>query len=392
MNNRIEIVDALRGFALLGIILIHSVEHFDFFYPPEIQWGFSTEVDQFVMEAVMFLISGKAYSIFALMFGFSFYIQMNRQKNKGVDFRARYIWRLLILMVLGFIHSLFYEGDILLIYAVLGIPLVFLDRLNNKQLYVLALLLFLQIPLHYHFISSLLIDDYQYQETFGQNIWGQSFEVFATGSLAEVMQHNFWNTKMAVWGWSFYNGRFFQLLGLFITGLVLGRNQLFEKLNENKGLLKKGLIISFMALVLLSLGQYLKTSSGMSESSVFILGKIWSSWSHLSATALIVCGFSLVFLWLRGGSLFEYLSTYGRMSLSNYLIQSLFGVFFFYGWGLGMYRYLGSSWSLVYGVLFFGLQVLMSRYWMKNFYYGPFEWLWRAFTFIDFGLKMKRKK
>lgn len=145
-------------------------------------------------------------------------------------------------------------------------------------------------------------------------------------------------------------------------------------------------------LVLFSLAQYFKASSGMNESSSFFLGKILSSWSHLSATALIICGFSLVFLWLRGGSLFKYLSTYGRMSLSNYLIQSLFGVFFFYGWGLGMYRYLGSSWSLVYGVLFFSLQVLLSRYWMKHFYYGPFECLWRALTYMNFGLMMRDDK
>lgn len=390
MKNRVEIVDALRGFALLGIILIHSVEHFDFFYPPEIQWGFSAELDQFVMQAVMFLVSGKAYSIFALMFGFSFYIQMKRQKNKGVDFSVRFIWRLLILMVLGFIHSLFYEGDILLIYAVLGIPLVFLDRLNNIQLSVLALLLFLQVPLLYHFTSSLVFDNYPYQETFGQNIWAQSFEIFASGKLAEVMHHNFWNTKMAVWGWSYYNGRFFQLLGLFIMGLVIGRKQVFEKLNENKPVLKKGLFIALIALVFLSFAKYLKDSYGLSESSLFILGKILSSWSHLSATALIICGFSLIFLWVRGGSAFTYLSIYGRMSLSNYLIQSLFGVFFFYGWGLGMYRYLGSSWSLVYGILFFCLQVLMSHYWMKHFYYGPFEWLWRAITFFDFSLRNRR--
>lgn len=391
MNKRIEIVDALRGFALLGIVLIHSVEHFDFFYPPDVQWGFSAAADQFIMQAVLFLVSGKAYSIFALMFGFSFYIQMYRQKNKGVDFGARFIRRLLILMVIGFIHSLFYEGDILLIYAVLGLPLVLLDRLNNFQLSVIATLLFLQLPLLYHFVSSLLIDNYPYQESFGQSVWGESFEIFAKGSLSEVMSHNLWNTKMAVWGWSFYNGRFFQLTGLFIVGLLSGRKQIFENLEKNQAILKRVLFISIIALVALSIVQYYKDISGLNETGKYLFGKLLSSWSHLSATAMIVSGLSLTYIGFKGGFIFRSLAIYGRMSLSNYLIQSLFGVFFFYGWGLGMYRYLGSGWSLVYGMIFFILQVLYSHYWMRNYYYGPFEWLWRALTYFDFNLKLKRR-
>ena len=96
-GERILIVDILRGFALLLIVLIHYVEHFDFFAPPETSFLFSNETDSRVMQLVLMLISGKAYSIFALLFGISFFIQMDRKEQEGIDFRGTFLWRLTVL-------------------------------------------------------------------------------------------------------------------------------------------------------------------------------------------------------------------------------------------------------------------------------------------------------
>ena len=87
-NKRIQLVDALRGFALLGIVLIHFIEHFELFKEPEFNYLISPENNRFVFETVFFLISGKAYSIFAIMFGFSFFIQLKRRENEGTDSAA----------------------------------------------------------------------------------------------------------------------------------------------------------------------------------------------------------------------------------------------------------------------------------------------------------------
>jgi len=105
-NKRIELVDALRGFALLGILLLHSIEHFDFYWSAKKNPQIFRPIDPYVNNITRFLFSGKVYSIFSLMFGFSFFIQMDRNKNKGIDFRWRFLWRLTLLLLIGYIFSL----------------------------------------------------------------------------------------------------------------------------------------------------------------------------------------------------------------------------------------------------------------------------------------------
>jgi len=242
-NNRIIIVDALRGFALLGIVLIHFVEHFDFFHAPELNWLFSAEMDKKIMKLAFLLISGKAYSIFALMFGLSFFIQMNNQAEKGIDFSKRFLWRLIILLIFGFLHSLIYQGDILHIYALLGIMLIPINKLNMKHLIMLTVLLALQIPILYHISASFINPEYKYTESFGSGLWAEAGKAFATGSFSEVLSYNIVKGRTAVWGWTFYNGRYLQLLSLFVMGLILGRIKLFENLAENKKLFLLNLML-----------------------------------------------------------------------------------------------------------------------------------------------------
>jgi uncharacterized protein len=84
------------------------------------------------------------------------------------------------------------------------------------------------------------------------------------------------------------------------------------------------------------------------------------------------------------------LASYGKMSLTNYIIQPLIGVPFFYGFGLGMYQYFGVTVSALFSLGFLFLQLIFSSFWMKRFQYGPFEWLWRALTFGVFSIPFKK--
>ena len=388
---RVIIVDALRGFALLGIILIHSIEHFDFFYPPDFHFLFPEAWDHYVFDTIFILISGKAYSIFALMFGFSFFIQMERQKQKGIDFRGKFAWRLIILMVFGFIHSLFYEGDILHIYAILGLSLLLIDRLKTPHLLLLAILLALQIPLLIHLSSSLIFPDYQYQETFGAGLWSVGAEVFAKGSFYDVLSYNIWKGRSAAWGWTFYNGRYLQLMALFVMGLYLGRKQFFQKIIDRKKTLQKVTMIMIVIAVAFYILRISIPQMNLNEQQSYFLNVIIASYSSLTFTFMIFSIFSLLYISYINARIFNYLAVYGRMSLTNYVMQSIIGVILFYGYGFGLYRYLGSSWSLIYGLVFFLIQVSFSHYWMKNYYYGPLEWLWRALTQLDFSIPLKRK-
>lgn len=141
---RIEVVDALRGFAVMAIILLHNIEHFNLYSSQELSSGFMAAIDKGVWDSLFFLFSGKAYAIFALLFGFSFFIQDNNQARKGKDFRPRFAWRLVLLFLLGTFNAIFFPGEILVLYAILGFVLIPVCRLSNRWLLLIATVLMLQ--------------------------------------------------------------------------------------------------------------------------------------------------------------------------------------------------------------------------------------------------------
>ena len=126
-NTRIDVADALRGIAVAGIILYHSVEHFDIFTSVE-HFDIFTEkpilhtlsCDQTVASVLAWLLSGKMYGIFAMLFGLSFFIMNDNQQQKGRSFSCRFAWRMCLLFVFGLINVAFYDGDILMLYACYG--------------------------------------------------------------------------------------------------------------------------------------------------------------------------------------------------------------------------------------------------------------------------------
>lgn len=107
---RIEVVDALRGFAVMAIILLHNIEHFNLYNFPEATTDFMKALDKGVWDTLFFLFSGKAYAIFALLFGFSFFIQFDNQARKGKDFRLRFFWRLMLLFLYRLLQRLVLPG------------------------------------------------------------------------------------------------------------------------------------------------------------------------------------------------------------------------------------------------------------------------------------------
>ena len=123
-KERILAIDALRGFAVMGIILLHNIEHFNYYSFPKTDSPLLASLDKHLWDMLFFLFSGKAYAIFALLFGFTFYLQSRNCEKRGEDFRNRYMWRLVLLLGFGFINASFFPGEILVLYALLGFVLV----------------------------------------------------------------------------------------------------------------------------------------------------------------------------------------------------------------------------------------------------------------------------
>ncbi len=141
---RIEVVDALRGFAVMAIMLLHNIEHFNFYDFPAASSAFMQAMDKGIWETLFFLFSGKAYAIFSLLFGFSFFIQYNNQARKGEDFRLRFLWRLFLLFIIGCFNGAFFPGDILVLYSIIGVVLVLVCKWSDRAVLVAAVILMLQ--------------------------------------------------------------------------------------------------------------------------------------------------------------------------------------------------------------------------------------------------------
>ena len=138
-NPRIEVVDALRGLAVMAIILVHNLEHFIFPVYPAHSPGWLNVLDQGVFNGIFSLFAGKAYAIFALLFGFTFYIQTNNQKRQGKDFGYRFLWRLVLLAGFATLNAAFFPaGDVLLLFVVVGLVLFLTRNWSDKALLVTA--------------------------------------------------------------------------------------------------------------------------------------------------------------------------------------------------------------------------------------------------------------
>ena len=133
-NTRIDVADILRGIAIGGIVLIHFIEQLNFYLFRDPSTPFMGWLNDAVWETTFFLLAGKMYAIFSLLFGLSFFIQHDNQAQKGVDFRPRFLWRMVLLMCFGLFDLLFYNGDILTVYAVCGVLIVPFIRASNKVL------------------------------------------------------------------------------------------------------------------------------------------------------------------------------------------------------------------------------------------------------------------
>ena len=228
---RIEIIDALRGFALAGIVFTHVLENFIAApVTPEVAEAMSPGiVDQIASGLTDFLFRGKFFALFSFLFGLSFFIQMDNGEKRGEYFGGRFLWRLIILLAIGFVHSMFYRGDILSLYALVGIFLIPFFKVNTKLILALAGLIFLGLGryLVFYFTGGepLFISEELNPES--PAVAGY-INILQTGTFAEVAESNAiqGNTWKAEFQFGVFN-RGYLTLGFFLLGLVIWQNGIF---------------------------------------------------------------------------------------------------------------------------------------------------------------------
>jgi uncharacterized protein len=389
-KNRITAIDSLRGFALAGVALVHMTEQYIAGPQPD---GFMEGVnglpDQILQGVITLFFTGKFFALFSILFGLSFSIQMASAERKGEKFGGRFIWRAALLFLIGYVHQLFYRGDILTIYAVLAPFIIPFYKIPKKWLLITAGIIFLGIPRFIVFalfgnegvtgVHAMMDNNHELVKSY--------IETISTGSLGEVFFLN------ATYGMltkidfqvSFF-GRFYYTFAYFLIGLWLGRIGIFKDIAAYAKQIKNVMLWSIGVLMIsfvLTAVTFATAKQPIDFASwQFALGMNFLDWVNISMTAIILCGFLMLYQKQAWEKRLSYFAPYGRMALTNYVMQSVIGTFIYFGWGLGYLGQLRTLTCALIGILLIMAQTLFSKYWLKRFRYGPLEWLWRCGTYL----------
>lgn len=375
-NTRIDVADILRGIAIAGIILIHFIEQLNFYVFPEPTSEFWATTNKIVWDSTFFLLAGKMYAIFAMLFGLSFFIQHDNQAQKGVDFRPRFLWRMVLLMLFGLFDLLFYNGDILFLYAVCGVLIIPLIRASDKVIICFIILMLMQPVELVYLIMGLINPETQPLDLGSWRYFGAIVQSQSEGTILDVAVAGIKNGLPVNFAWAIENGRMTQTILFFLLGIMVGRKRLFYNEGDNLKIWKKVLVGSIVAFALL-LPLYLFVPDAVEVKCVSnSLNVALNMWKNLAMMLFIVSGVTLLFYNTSARNWLIKIAPYGKMSLTNYLGQSIFGAMLFYNWGFGLFRYCGHTASFLLGAAFIVVQFLFCTWWMKHHRRGPFEQLW----------------
>lgn len=372
-EERVGVLDVLRGFALFGILLVNIRSYSAPLHAPALIQGWWLQPEGWLRAVSLFLLDGKFIAIFTLLFGMGMALQVARAEARGdLKFRAyrRRMWGLLLL---GLLHALLlWAGDVLVAYALMGFLLLRFRRVSNRALLLWAAGLTL-VPM----VAGLFMPG-------GGGPEGPVavFSPWAGGDLPWLLRFGMGTFSdqfpLRVYDWAvacvggIIGGGWLQVLGAFLLGLYAGRTGLFTG--------DAARLVRLQRLALLP---------GLAFSGIYL----WAAATHgrLLVAGWVLGGLGLGAVYAATVALsyrrpgwqerLAWLAAPGRMALTNYLAQSLICTTLFYGYGFGLYGRVGPAAQTLIAVAVFALQVVWSRLWFRRFAYGPVEWLLRAWAY-----------
>jgi uncharacterized protein len=391
-RERILTLDVIRGFALLGIFIMNMPGFNTSFFAgadgthlwPE-WWDRGAETARDV------LFSGKFNSMFSMLFAIGFTIQLGRLEARDPEHaKAIYLRRIFWLFVFGAIHTcIFWTGDVLHIYALLGLVLLALRRLPDKVLWTLFGLclvypvgvgLFRLLTTTEADVEAMIAAE-QVWEASNNAAYGQGSFVDAAREHAREMRFLYTSKHELLGMLSFY----VQVFSTMMIGLILGRRQFFQNIEAQLPLVKR---VQWWALALGILagcvfGYWELTVTDPSRPSPFrILANLCYYVGRVCVMAFYVCTIIRAVCNASWRKRLTPIATAGRMPLTNYLMQTLIATFLFYGWGLGLWGKVGPALDIVIAVaIYFLIQIPLSYLWLSRFALGPMEYLWRVLTY-----------
>jgi len=390
-NERILTLDVIRGVALLGIFIMNipfmSMSIFagiDGSSAFPMWWDRTAELLRDV------LFSGKFNSMFSMLFGVGFTIQLGRLLERdGSAGMVVYMRRLIALLAFGIVHAcVFWTGDVLHIYAVLGLALLLLRNASDRVIIglIVALILFPVGAGIYRLVTAdpeaLAQMESVYAGWIASNdvAYGQGSFLDAAREHTREMLFIYRDPESAYLMLAFY----VQMATTLLLGFLVGRHRVFQNIERY---LPQVRTLQWSAL-----------SVGAICGAIYAYGMLHleplkpSAFGVVASVAYVLCRIALMTFYVttfirltsndRWRPRLSPIATVGRMPLTNYLLQTLMGTFIFYGWGLGLWGSIGPAMLLVLAVvLYVVIQIPLSIWWLNRFRYGPMEYLWRVLTY-----------
>jgi len=387
-HERLITVDVLRGFALFGILYAHMLAWYTAGpLPQELFQKYQTIPSGLAFGANVLLVMGKFFSVFSFLFGLSFTIQINSLARRGDNVALRFGWRLAVLGLIAAVHHVLWRGDILSIYVPLGFLLIYARHFSNKALLVLGVVLVLNLPTKVFELMALLrtgkVDfiarDYAKESA-------AYFEFVKNSGFVDMLWGNL-HAFGAKIDYQLTSGRLWITFGFFLLGMLVGRLGWFDKaaLPTFKAVFKRSWQFMLVSLVL-----GLVVVGTAAALSLKLEDKGWAYWAaefpidvyNAACTVFYISGIALLMAKPRWARRLAPLADIGKMALTSYLTQTLFGLLIFYSFGLALFTKTSPAVNVLICVAIFAFQIAFSRWWLDRFHYGPLEWLWRSATFF----------
>jgi uncharacterized protein len=393
---RIELLDVLRGFALLGILIVNMVAFAHVtLAAATLPLSYATPVDRGASWLIRWLAEGKFYSLFAMLFGLGFILQLDRAEARGRRFMPAYLRRLAVLFAFGVLHGVFFwVGDILAIYAVLGLPLLLFRRTRPRRLLIWSAILLL-LPTFLIATATVLLAAVradpaaalQYETLLAEQRAATQAEiarvaaVYGQGSFAEITAQRVQDLLQM---WLFTLFILPNIFAMFLLGVYLARQRIFHTPEAHRGVLRRlcawGFSLGLPLNAVYATG--IETLVRSEPSGPLVVALL----AQAVGAPLLALGYAagLALLWQSPiwQPRLRLLAPPGRMALTNYLLQSLIATWLFYGYGLGWFGKVGIAAGLGLTLAIYVLNVAISQWWLHRFRFGPAEWLWRTLTYL----------
>ena len=384
-EERIHVLDVLRGWALFGVLWSNLNDHYDARDPV-------TKLDGVLRWTQIWLLESRFYSLLILLFGIGFGIQLTRAARDGADLRTTYYRRTAALLAIGVIHgTLIWRGDILTIYALVAFALVMFRSMSTRNVAIAAGVIW--------FLGPTVVREGMFLSGFRIMLpgdGGETTEIYARGTWLEIERARIGGYLLWLGRWGLTS--YVSILGAFLTGLWAVKSGYLRRVIDDPRTTRRLLMIALVAAgvgyarwhwadAIWPRAQGPAIAEPVFPYPYFHLAQLRNlvlklfDWGTEGMAVAYAC--ILVLIWQRpaGARALRPLAAAGRMALTTYLTQSIVCTLLFYSYGLGLYGSVGFTGMLVITLVLFGTQMMVSTWWLSRFRYGPAEWLWRTLTY-----------